>query len=248
MDPSGRVALVTGAGRGLGRAMALGLAAAGAKVAVSYLKSEERAAQVVAQIREAGGIAESYRGDVASENAVRRLRVEVEDDLGPVRILVNNAGVVSRPGSWDLIDGDAIDRTLAVNLKSAILAIKTFAPGMIGAHEGRIINVVSTYAIHGDANVLAYAAAKAGLINVTYAMARELGKYGITVNAIAPGNFRTEMTLSAGGSFIEAVTAATPLGRLGQPNELMEVINFLVSSQFITGHVLVVDGGHMLNL
>jgi 3-oxoacyl-[acyl-carrier protein] reductase len=172
----------------------------------------------------------------------------VEKTLGAIDILVNNAGVIVRPGAWDALKGTDLARTIDVNLKGAIHCIQRVTPGMITRNRGRIINLSTTYAATGPAPVLAYTAAKAGINTVTYGMARELGKHGITVNAVAPGNIDTDMTRAAGESATQWAISTTPLGRLGTPQEVAEAVVFLARAEFITGHILAVDGGQLLNM
>lgn len=244
----GKLALVTGSSRGLGRASAIALANQGCVIAVNYLKNKNEASQVVELIRQNGGKAESFQADVSKEMDVKSLSSNIKKRLGDVDILVNNGASIPRPGNWDLLGGKDLEYTIAVNLTSVIHCIREFAPAMIKKNEGRIINIASTYAIPGAAAVLAYTAAKAGVISVTRSMARELGKYNITVNAIAPGNFDTALAVEAGEGFAEWAASTTPLGRLGKPEEIGEAVVALVKSNFITGDVLVVDGGQLLNI
>jgi 3-oxoacyl-[acyl-carrier protein] reductase len=228
--------------------MAVAFASNGVQVAVNYLRSEDKANQVVEVIRNMGVHAKAFQADVSSHVDVKRLRKEVVDEFGHVDILVNNAGAIVRPAAWDQISPEDIDETLDVNLKGTIYSIQEFASIMMEQQSGRIINLTTTYALTGSAAVLAYVAAKAGVISVTYAMAKELGSSGITVNAIAPGNFDTDMTDSASDAVKKWVIETTPLGRFGQPEEIGSAAVYLAKSDFITGHVLVVDGGQLLNI
>lgn len=243
-----KVAFVTGASRGLGRATAIALAKAGADVLVGYYQSQDKAREVVELIRMIGRKSEAIQVDISDAKQVKNAATYIFRKYERVDILVNNAGVIIRPGDWRSLRGEALDRTIGVNLKGTIYCIQEFAPKMIENGWGRIINFTSTYAITGAAAVLAYTAAKAGVISITYAMARELGPHGITVNAIAPGNFDTDMARGAGEAVNKWAISTTPLGRLGKPEEIGEAVVFLVNAEFITGHILVVDGGHILNM
>jgi NAD(P)-dependent dehydrogenase (short-subunit alcohol dehydrogenase family) len=162
--------------------------------------------------------------------------------------LVNNAGDILRPGAWDEQSDEDLERTIYMHLVGPIRLIRGLAPKMAEDGYGRIINIASTYGITGAAAVLSYTAAKAGLISVTYSMARELGSSGITVNAIAPGNFDTAMTESAGPDMKEWAISTTPLARLGEPSEVAHAMRYLLDAEFVTGTVLVVDGGQLLNV
>ena len=248
MDIKGKVALITGASRGLGRASALALAKEGANVVVNYLEQRDKAEGVVKLIREMGNKAIAVQADVSKSKDIIRMSKQVFDEFGQVDILLNNAGIIARPADWLNITDEELDRTIGVHLKGSINCIKAFAPSMIKNKIGRIINITSTYAITGASAVVGYTSAKAGIISLTYGMAKELGSSGITVNAIAPGNFDTDMTQSAGQGTIDWAVSTTPLGRLGRPEEIGEAVVYLVKSDFITGHVLVVDGGQLLNI
>lgn len=240
--------MVTGSSRGIGRSTALALANAGADIAVNYLRSAEEAGEVVAEIRALGRRCEAFSADVADAEAIRELVTSVESSLGPISILVNNAGTISRPGSWsEQSDQDSLHE-VRTHLLGPMTAIKAVAPGMVARKSGRIINISSTYGLTGAAAVLAYTSAKAALVSLTQAMARELGPHGITVNCVAPGNIDTAMTRSAGEGVIQWVIDTTPVGRLGTPEEIADAIMFLLRSDFITGHTLVVDGGQILNM
>jgi 3-oxoacyl-[acyl-carrier protein] reductase len=241
-----KVAVITGAGRGIGKATAIALAKEGFSLVIDYLSSEEEAQHLVKDINQFSH-AISVRADVSDLEQVKRLLDETLNTYGRVDVLVNNAGAIVRPGDWRSMTDDTWHRTLDINLLGVFNCIKTFAPVFLERKKGKIINMTSTYGILGAAPVIAYTAAKAGVINLTRAFAKELAPF-ITVNAVCPGNIDTEMTTSAGEEFIRSVIDATPLKRLGTPEDVANAILFLASSQadFITGQVLVVDGGHML--
>ncbi|WP_430497055.1 SDR family NAD(P)-dependent oxidoreductase [Micromonospora trifolii] len=244
----GKTALVTGASRGIGAEVARMLAAEGARVAVSYNQSKDAAAKVRDGIVAAGGEARSYRADLAMADQAERLVSSVIDDFGQIDILVNNAGAILRPGNWDTQDLDRIDETLNLNLRAPLLMTRHAANGMSEAGAGVIINFSSTYGITGGAAVLAYTAAKSGVISMTYSMARELGPKGIRVNAVVPGNIDTDMTRGAGDQVVQWAINTTPLGRLGTVQEVASSVKFLIENDFISGHALVVDGGQILNM
>jgi 3-oxoacyl-[acyl-carrier protein] reductase len=240
--------LVTGSSRGLGKAIALSLAEAGANVLVHCHKNVELANDVANDIRAKGRASSVFQADLTDNEQIYRLAQDVFSQYGHVDVLVNNAGSIPRPGNWDLLRDENLDKTINANLRSVIVVTQCFAPAMITKKSGRIINIASTYGIVGAAAVLAYTASKSGVITATYSLARELGKHGITVNAIAPGNFATDMATEAGEGFVAWVESTAPLGRLGRPEEIGEAAVFLARADYITGHVLVVDGGHILNM
>ena len=242
---SKRVAVITGASRGIGKAIAETLAHEGLAVVVNYLNSSEEAAELVGEINQFSQ-AIAVRADVANPNEVRLLADESLKSFGRIDVLVNNAGVILRPGAWQDITDDVWHRTMDINLYGAFNCIREFAPHL-KKNNGKVVNISSTYGIIGAAPVIAYTASKAGLLNLTRSFAKELAP-SITVNAIAPGNIDTEMTTSAGDEFIRSVIESTPLKRLGSTQDVANAVSFLASSRadFITGQLLVVDGGHML--
>ena len=241
-----KVAIITGASRGIGRATAIVLAKEGAKIVIDYLNSEEKADEVVQEIKELGGQAIAVKADVAQAGDVERLTEETIKQFGSIDILVNNAGIIVRPSDWKNISDEDWQRTLDVNLKGVFNCIKIVAPYMLRQKRGRIVNISSTYGIFGAASVVAYVAAKAGVLTLTRSFAKELAPY-VTVNAIAPGHIKTDLTPKREG-FIESISEATPLKRLGEVEDVAHAVAFLVSDRadFITGQFLAVDGGHML--
>jgi 3-oxoacyl-[acyl-carrier protein] reductase len=240
----GRVALVTGGSRGLGSAIALALAGAGAAVAVNFRSGQGAAETVVAQIAEAGGKAVAVAGDVGDPATIDGLFEAVQSRLGPVEILVNNAGI-AQDGLLLRMGVDDWDRVLDVNLRGAFLCTKAALRGMIRRRWGRIVNVSSVVGLIGNAGQANYAAAKAGLIGLTRATAREVASRGITVNAIAPGFVETDMTAALNSAQREAVLRQVPLERFATPAEIAPAVVFLASdaAAYITGQVLTVDGG-----
>ena len=235
-----RVALVTGGSRGIGKAIALALANAGAAVAVNYRERGEEAAAVVAAIRENGGHAAAIAADVANATAVLRMVAEAEDRLGAIDILVNNAGAATTRGLEDITEAD-FDLALAVNLKSAFLCTQAVLPDMRARRWGRIVNISSIGARVGAGSAsVAYGAAKAGLEGLTRAYALRLAPEGVTVNAIAPGLIDTEM----GAPLIAAgVGARIPVGRVGAGADIAQAVLFLIADAFVTGQTLAVNGG-----
>jgi 3-oxoacyl-[acyl-carrier protein] reductase len=238
-----RVALVTGGSRGIGKAIALALAEAGAAVAVNYRQSGDDAASVVAAIHARGGRAVAVEADVSVSAAAHRMVREVEGRFGSIDILVNNAGVAVARGLDDMTEAD-FDRTMAVNLKSAFLCIQAVLAGMRARRWGRIINISSIAARGPGAVSVAYNASKAGLEGLTRGYAGRLAPEGVTVNAIAPGLIDTDM----GKPLIEAgVTARIPVGRVGSGDEIAQAVMMLVGNGYITGQTLAVNGGAMFS-
>ena len=244
----GRVALVTGSSRGIGRAIALRLAREGFSVAVNYRKRAAEAEDTVRAIRESGGEAEAFQADVSDPGQVDRLFDMIEERLGKVSVLVNNAGwgVISPVTQMSV---DLWDRHINVNLRSAFLCARKAIPAMLEEGWGRIVNITSVAGLMGLAWLSAYSAAKAGLIGFTKALAQELVGTGITVNAIAAGFVRTKMGLSffeaQGIDADEWARKATLTGRIIEPEEVAEIVAFLVSDKAsnITGQVIVIDSG-----
>jgi 3-oxoacyl-[acyl-carrier protein] reductase len=239
-----RVALVTGGSRGIGRAIAELLAAQGHRVAVNYVSNEQAAGEVVAAIRAAGGTAIATKADVGDEGAVATMMAQVQEELGPVEILVNNAGI-TRDDLLMRMKPEAWDSVMQTNLKSVYLCSKAAMRGMLRARWGRIINVSSVAGVSGNAGQANYAAAKAGVIGFTMSLAKEIGSRGITVNAVAPGFIETEMTAALGEDAAAAAANQITLGRLGRPEEVASVVGYLASAaaSYITGQTIVVDGG-----
>jgi len=215
-------------------------------VVANYLTSEEQAKELVRHISEFSK-AIAVRADVADATQVRILVEQTLKAFGRADVLVNNAGAILRPGDWQSMTEEVWQRTLDTNLLGVLNCIRSFAPVFLRQESGKIINITSTYGILGAAPVIAYTTAKAGVINMTHAFAKELAPF-VTVNAVAPGNIDTEMTRAAGEEFIHSTIEATPLRRLGQPEDVANAVSFLASpkADFITGQVIVVDGGHML--
>jgi len=243
-DLDGRVALVTGGSRGIGAAICTELAAAGAEVAVNYARDVSAANAVCDALREAGGSAHAVQGDVSTAVGAAALVDAVEGDIGPIAILVNNAGITRDDLIMRLSDEDWRS-VIDTNLGGAFFTCRALSRPMLKRRAGVIVNITSIVGIHGNAGQTNYAASKAGLIGLTKSLAKELGGRGIRVNAIAPGYIATELTDALPDQAREAILGGTPLGRLGEPADVARAVRFLCSDAagFITGDVLAVDGG-----
>jgi len=244
---SGKVALVTGASRGIGRAIALELARSGADVAVNFAGSRQAAEEVAAQIQEMGRKSMAIQANVSEPASVEAMFREVEEQLGPVQILVNNAGI-TRDNLLLRMKEAEWDEVLSINLKGVFLCTKQALRPMLKGRWGRIINITSVSGVMGNAGQANYAAAKAGVIGLTKTTAREVASRGITVNAIAPGFIETDMTAALGEEVSRQLLGQIPLGRFGQAEEVARVARFLASddSSYITGQVIHVDGGMVM--
>lgn len=242
-----QVALVTGASRGIGRAIALTLANAGAHVAVNYAGNAKAAEEVVTQIQALGRKAILVQGDVSKADVVDAMIKQVTEALGPIDILVNNAGITRDTLLMRMKEEDW-DAVLNTNLKGIYLCTKAVTKGMMKRKSGKIVNMTSVIGVIGNAGQSNYAAAKAGVIGFTKSMAKELGSRNITVNAIAPGFIDTDMTSQLPEQVRSSMEGSIPLGRLGLPEDIAKAVLFLVSPEaaYITGQVLHVDGGMVM--
>jgi 3-oxoacyl-[acyl-carrier protein] reductase len=244
MTLTGKTAIVTGASRGIGRAIAIDLAAKGAAVVVNYNASEAAAQEVVAAITGAGGKAIAVKADVSTVEAANALVKAASDAFGKIDILVNNAGT-TRDTLLMTMKEDDWDYVMQTDLKSVFNCSKAVVRSMIRQRGGRIINISSVVGLAGQAGQTNYSAAKAGVIGFTKALAREVGSRGITVNAVAPGFIPTALTNVLTAEQKDTAIKMTPLGRFGKPEEVAYAVSFLASDEaaFITGAVLSVDGG-----
>ena len=237
-----RTALVTGASRGIGKAIAIALAQAGASVAVNFRERAAQAQQTVDAIRSVGTGAAAFQADVSNARAVAQLIREVEDALGPIDVLVNNAGVALRRNLDELSEED-FDRTIATNLKSAFLCTQAVFPGMRTRGWGRIVNISSGAARGAGVVGAHYNASKAGMEGLTRGYAARLAKDGITVNAVAPSLIATEMVAPHRAENVGKI----PVGRLGTAEEVAEVVAMVVANAYMTGQTVQVNGGMHFN-
>jgi 3-oxoacyl-[acyl-carrier protein] reductase len=237
--PENATALVTGASKGIGAAIAKALAADGWNVAVNYRSDEDGAKATVKAIEDAGGKAAAFHADVAN-GAPDELFTQIEDELGPVIALVNNAGITA-DGLAIQLDDEAWDKVIGTNLTAAFRLTRRAMRPMIKARHGRIVNVASVVGPRANAGQSNYAAAKAGLIGMTKTVAAEIARRGVTVNAVAPGFIETEMTKDIPDAVIEAI----PARRVGTPEDVAAAVRFLASDDagYVTGTTLFVDGG-----
>lgn len=241
---NGKIALVTGAGRGIGRAIALSLAAEGAYVIVNYNGSAVKAGETVNDIINAGGHAESLKFDVADWDDTKAAVDDIIKRLGRVDILVNNAGI-TRDGLLMAMKEDDYTAVLDTNLKGAFHTMKALARNFLKLKGGRIINISSVSGVLGNAGQANYSASKAGLIGMTKSVARELAGKGVCVNAVAPGFVATDMVDKMTDDAKARITDSIPLGRIGAPEDIANVVAFLAGDKasYITGQVICVDGG-----
>ena len=244
IDLSGQIALVTGAGRGIGREIALTLAAAGAAVAVNDFAGEDACRAVVAEIEALGVAGACVMGDVGDEQSVAATIDRVEAELGPLGIVVNNAGI-TRDNLVMLMTPDEFDGVIRTHLRGTFLVSKAAARKMLRRREGAIVNIASVVGRRGNAGQANYAAAKAGIIGLTKSLAKELGPRTIRVNAVAPGYIDTAMTQALAAEVKQAIVDTTPLRSIGRPSDVANAVLFLASplARYITGCTLPVDGG-----
>ena len=241
-DLAGKVALVTGASRGIGRAVAVALARAGTDVALNYRERADAAAEVYRDIERAGRRAAMVQADVSHSGEVRRMVSDAEQALGPVDILINNAGI-ARPQKLEEISERDWDELIDVNLKSCFLVTQAVAPGMRQRRWGRIINISSVAAQVGGVVGPHYAASKAGMIGLTHSYAALLAKEGVTVNAIAPALIATDMVLQN----LRARPELIPVGRFGEADEVADACVMLARNGYITGQTININGGWYLS-
>ncbi len=247
LDLSGKVILITGASRGIGRAAAILAARAGATVAVNYVHAQAEAEKAVAEITAAGGLAAAFQADVSRYAEVENMVAEILRHFGQIDVLVNNAGVWTY-GAIDTMPEEIWDETMAINLKSVYNCCRVIVPHMKARREGVIINIASTAGQRGEAFHSHYAASKGAIISFTKSLAPELAPYNILVNCVAPGWVATDMSDAAIVREGESITALIPLRRPGRPEEIAGPILFLASglAAYITGEILNVNGGNVL--
>ncbi|GAF12838.1 3-oxoacyl-[acyl-carrier protein] reductase [Bacillus sp. JCM 19045] len=242
-----QTAIVTGASRGIGRAIALELAAKGANIVINYAGNQAKAEEVVAQVKELGSEAFAYQADVANSDDVQAMMKETISRFGSIDILVNNAGITKdnllmrmKEQDWD----DVID----TNLKGVFLCAKAVSRQMMKQRSGRIINVASVVGVLGNPGQANYVAAKAGVIGLTKSLAREFASRNVLVNAIAPGFISTDMTDELDSTAKEALLTQIPLGKLGEPEHVANVVRFLASDDaaYMTGQTIHIDGGMVM--
>ena len=244
---TGKIAVVTGASRGIGRAIAIKLAAEGATVIVNYNGSEEKAKEVKQEIEISGGNAAIYQCDVSDYGKCETFIQDIIKEYGKIDILVNNAGI-TKDGLLMKMSEEDFDKVISTNLKGAFNTTRFVSRQMLKQREGRIINMSSVVGVTGNAGQVNYAASKAGIIGLTKSAARELASRGVTVNAVAPGFIETDMTEVLPEKVKEASIGQIPLGKFGQPEQVAAAVAFLASEEggYITGQVLHVDGGMVM--
>jgi 3-oxoacyl-[acyl-carrier protein] reductase len=244
MIRDGRVAIVTGSGRGIGRAVAVRLANEGANVAISYRSNDTTAEEVAEEVRAAGVLCKIFKGDVASPEDVAALFEGVGEALGQVEILVNNAGL-TRDNLMMRMKEEEFDEVLRTNLKGTYLCTRAALRPMIRSRWGRIVNVSSVVGLVGNAGQANYAASKAGIIGFTKSVAREVAQRGITANVVAPGYVETELTRSLSDEVKDQIKGQVPAGRFADAEEVAEVVSFLAGEDagYVTGQTIAVDGG-----
>ncbi|GKV55623.1 3-oxoacyl-[acyl-carrier-protein] reductase FabG [Sporosarcina sp. NCCP-2222] len=243
----GKTAIVTGASRGIGREIALRLAKEGAKVVVNYSGSQGKAEEVVAEITSSGGQAISVQANVADAESVKTMMDETMKQFGSIDYLVNNAGI-TRDNLLMRMKEDEWDDVMAINLKGVFLCTKAVTRQMMKQRAGRIVNVASIVGVSGNPGQANYVAAKAGVIGLTKTTAKELASRNITVNAVAPGFITTDMTDALPEDVKTQMLSTIPLGKLGDPQDVANVVAFLLSDEaaYITGQTIHVDGGMVM--
>lgn len=244
MDLKGRIALVTGGSRGIGRAISMALAEAGADVAINFNSNAARAAETVEAIKAKGVRAAAFQANIANDEENHRMVEAIHNQLGPVAVLVNNAGI-TRDRTFAKMTYDAWKEVLDTNLTGQAMVTHALLPDMIEQKWGRVVFITSVIGQMGNFGQSNYAAAKGALIALTKSLARETARKGVTVNAVAPGFIETDMTAAVPEAALDEIRKVTPVQRLGKPEEIAAAVRFLASplAGFVTGEVLNVNGG-----
>lgn len=243
----GKCAIVTGAAKGIGKAIALKLASLGAKIVLNYRSSEKEAAEVANEIKELGVEVLTVKADISKLDEVEELVKAAKEKFGSVDIMVNNAGITKDTLILRMKEED-FDSVIDVNLKGVFNCMKAITPVMVRQKQGKIISISSVVGIAGNAGQVNYSASKAGIIGMTKSLAKELGSRGVNVNAVAPGFIETDMTNTLGDKVKEEAEKNIPLKRFGKAEDVAECVAFLASgaSDYITGQVIQVDGGMLM--
>lgn len=248
MSSNGRVALITGGSRGIGRAIALQLASQGMRIAVNYVRDAGAAAEVVQRVEEAGSQAVALQGDVTKAEDVERLFVQTAEAFGPVEVLVNNAGIIRDSLLMRMSDEDW-DSVVDLDLRSVFLCTRAGIRTMVRGRWGRVINIGSVVGLRGNPGQANYAAAKAGMVGFTQSVAKEVASRNVTVNCVAPGYVETDIVEDLPQELKNYIMDRVPVGRFGQPEEIAGLVGFLASdaASYITGQAIAVDGGLVIS-
>ncbi len=247
MDPRDKVALITGASRGIGKAIAIRLAREGMHIAINYVKNKELAEKVAELASSYGVRAKAYKADVSKPSEVQAMVKSIIDDFGGIDVLVSNAGIMAKHHSILDIPLEEWEDIIRVNLTGAFIVTREVVPVMIKRGGGKIIYMSSVAGKSGGTVGPHYAASKAGLIGMTFSLAQELLKYNITVNAIAPGPIETELIANLPQEIKEKILQKVPMRRFGKPEEVAEAVVFLIKCDYVTGEVIDVNGGYYMD-
>lgn len=248
MASDGRVSLITGGSRGIGKAISKQFASQGIRVAVNYISNQDAADKVVKLVEDAGSSAVAVQGDVTKRADVERIFAETSEALGPVEILVNNAGIISDSLLMRMSDEDW-DSVIDLDLRSVFLCTREAIRTMIRSRWGRVINIGSVVGLRGNSGQANYAAAKAGMVGFTQSIAKEVASRNITVNCVAPGYVETDIVEDLPKDLKQAIMDRVPIGRFGYPEEIAGMVGFLASdaASYITGQAIAVDGGLVIS-